>query len=552
MGVSIDITPAQRKVILDLLRSYLPNTIVWVYGSRVKWTSRPQSDLDMAVFTTPEQKPQVSNLKEAFEESNLPFRMDLFVWDEVPEKFRKNIKAEHVVLQEDMGEVVLEGWRELSLSELATDVSYGYTESASSEKVGPHFLRITDIQNGVVNWKTVPFCPIDEKDLEKYRLSFGDIVVARTGNSTGENYIFTGREETVFASYLIRFKINSDLADPFFTWYNMRSSKWWGFVNSSKTGSAQAGANAKILGRFPVPLPTLPEQRAIAHILGSLDDKIELNRKMNETLEAMAQALFKSWFVDFDPVIDNALAAGKSIPKELAERAAMRKNLGHARKPLPKEIQNLFPNEFEHTKELGWIPKGWEVSTTGEEFDVTMGQSPPGYSYNEDNKGEPFFQGRVDFGFRYPSNRIYCTKPKRFASKDDTLVSVRAPVGDVNMALENCCIGRGVGAVRHKSGSRSYTYYAMKELEEHFNRFEGEGTVFGSISQRDFKALKWIKCSKALVENFEKWAGVFDQKIEVCSIDIKALALERDTLLPKLLSGELRIPEAEKFVEAVV
>ena len=100
MGIttSIDITPQQRETILDLLKKCLPDTVVWAYGSRVKWTSRPQSDLDMVVFAAPEQKQQVSNLREAFEESSLPFRVDLFVWDEVPEKFRANIKKEHVVL----------------------------------------------------------------------------------------------------------------------------------------------------------------------------------------------------------------------------------------------------------------------------------------------------------------------------------------------------------------------------------------------------------------------------------------------------------------------
>ena len=106
-------------------------------------------------------------------------------------------------------------------------------------------------------------------------------------------------------------------------------------------------------------VPNITEQRAIAHILGSLDDKIDLNRRMNETLEAIAQALFNSWFVDYDPVIDNALAAGNDIPEELKERADIREALGDSRKPLPEEIQNLFPSEFEHTEEMGWIPKGW-------------------------------------------------------------------------------------------------------------------------------------------------------------------------------------------------
>ncbi len=197
-------------------------------------------------------------------------------------------------------------WTVATLAEVSDEISYGYTESAADNKVGPHFLRITDIQNGVVDWKTVPYCPIADADLAKYTLEKGDIVVARTGNSTGENYIFDCDEEAVFASYLIRFRIAKKKADPHFVWYSMRSPSWWSFVNASKTGSAQAGANAKVLGTFELPLPPLAEQRAIANILGVLDDKIELNRRMNETLEGLARAIFQSWFVDFDGVRRNA------------------------------------------------------------------------------------------------------------------------------------------------------------------------------------------------------------------------------------------------------
>ena len=122
-------------------------------------------------------------------------------------------------------------------------------------------------------------------------------------------------------------------------------------------------------------------------------------------------------------------------------------------------------------------------------------------------------------------------------------------MGDVNMAFYKCCIGRGVGAVRHKNSSRSYTYYSMLQLREHFNTFEAEGTVFGSISQKDFKALKWLRNNKEVIEAYEKLAGQFDEKVEVCSRNIFTLTNSRNTLLPQLLSGKIRIPEAEKLVE---
>ena len=340
-------------------------------------------------------------------------------------------------------------------------------------------------------------------------------------------------------------KIDSDTVFPKFLFYQL---KLVDFV-SLNVGSAVPSLTVPVLNDLEVKLPPLPEQKAIAHILGTLDDKIELNRQMNETLEAMAQALFKSWFVDFDLVIDNALAAGNAIPDEFAERAEQRKTI---EKKDHSDIQNLFPDEFEFTEEMGWIPKGWGVSKVEEEFDVTMGQSPPGSTYNESGEGIYFFQGSTDFGFRYPTPRIYCTAPKRIAKKRDTLVSVRAPVGDTNIAADDCCIGRGLAALRHKSGSASFTYYSMLQLKENFKIYEGEGTVFGSINQKDFKGLLQLKASDSLVSKFEVKAGALDSKIELNSLNIIKLAKLRDTLLPKLMSGELRIPDAAALVDEAV
>jgi len=274
-----------------------------------------------------------------------------------------------------------------------------------------------------------------------------------------------------------------------------------------------------------VSIPPLPEQRAIARILGSLDDKIELNRRMNETLEAIAQAIFKSWFVDFDPM--RAKAEGRQPEGMDAETAA------------------LFPDEFE-VVDGREVPKGWKSGKLGEGFHITMGQSPPGATYNENGEGVPFFQGSTDFGFRYPSNRVFCTEPKRMARKGDTLVSVRAPVGDINMACEDCCIGRGVAAVRHVSGSRSYTYYFMQGFRERFFQYEAEGTVFGSINKGDFLSLPMLVPPADIVQKFEQTVSPLDELIEINTEQSRTLAEIRDTLLPKLISGEINF-DYDKF-----
>ena len=289
------------------------------------------------------------------------------------------------------------------------------------------------------------------------------------------------------------------------------------------TGSTFPNVSASQIAAIPYPYLGLQEQRAIAHVLGTLDDKIELNRRMNETLEAMARALFKSWFVDFEPVrakMEGRWRRGESLPG------------------LPADLYDLFPERLAPS-ELGEVPEGWGVRRLGECYNLTMGQSPPGKTYNESGEGMPFFQGRTDFGFRYPENRRYCTAPKRFAAPDDTLVSVRAPVGDINMAWERCCIGRGVAALRHKSGCSSYTYYAASVMQSELEQYEHTGTVFGAINKTQFEELQVVEPTPQLVALFESLTLKWDKRIRENMSESRALAAQRDVLLPRLVSGRV-------------
>ncbi|MGH9372244.1 MAG: restriction endonuclease subunit S, partial [Vicinamibacterales bacterium] len=240
---------------------------------------------------------------------------------------------------------------------------------------------------------------------------------------------------------------------------------------------------------------------------------------------------FKSWFVDFEPV---------------AAKRDGRRPVG-----VPAEAINLFPNHFDDS-EFGPIPQGWRVARVGDHFSVTMGQSPPGSTYNEIGDGLPFYQGRTDFGFRYPTRRVYCTAPTRFAQAGDTLVSVRAPVGDANLAAEQCAIGRGVAAVRHKDGQASFTYYAMRSLRDEFDIYEGEGTLFGAIGGEHFRQLPFVHPTVPVLNAFEALIGSTDALIESNMRESRALAELRDTLLGPLLSGELTIKAAEKTVGAAL
>jgi type I restriction enzyme S subunit len=210
----------------------------------------------------------------------------------------------------------------------------------------------------------------------------------------------------------------------------------------------------------------------------------------------------------------------------------------------------LFPDSFEES-ELGAVPKGWRFSSLGKSFELTMGQSPPGDTYNQSEDGLPFYQGRTDFGFRFPTKRIYCNAPTRLAEIGDALVSVRAPVGDVNMAIERCCIGRGVASVRHQSGCVGYTLYAMKNLGAHFKNFDTEGTIFGSINKKDFEALPVVVPSQGVLVAFDEISKALDGSIEINEQKIRGLVEIRDTLLPRLISGQLQLSEVGQLEEAL-
>ncbi len=267
----------------------------------------------------------------------------------------------------------------------------------------------------------------------------------------------------------------------------------WDFVNTAsggEGGTRMPRADWKFLCKTKWLLPPLPEQHAIASVLSSLDDKIDLLHRQNKTLEAMAEALFRQWFVE--PCKNG-------------------------------------------------LPEGWSEGKMPDEFDYVMGSSPPGESYNEDGLGIPMFQGNADFGFRFPTPRVYTTKPIRFAKKYDTLISVRAPVGEQNMAQEECCIGRGVAAFRCKYNGKTYTYYKLKSLMSEIRNFNDTGTVFGSISKTDFGSIEVAIPPHSLISQFELIVSPIDNKIIQNCNQIRTLEKLRDALLPKLIRGEVRV-----------
>ena len=174
---------------------------------------------------------------------------------------------------------------------------------------------------------------------------------------------------------------------------------------------------------------------------------------------------------------------------------------------------------------------------------ITMGQSPSGKSYNEDGDGTVFYQGRGEFGWRFPTQRLFTTEPKRMAAEGDVLMSVRAPVGDLNVAYEDCCIGRGLAAIH--SQYPSYCLYLMRSLGKKLDAYNGEGTVFGSINGKALNGLEIGLPDVDAIKAFEAFAHTIDQQIRTNVTEERYLATLRDALLPKLMSGEIDVSQIE-------
>jgi len=293
--------------------------------------------------------------------------------------------------------------------------------------------------------------------------------------------------------------------------YYTLSNDYNNWVDSFSTGSTRGNINAKTYGNMKIKLPSRTQQDFLVKILSTLDEKIEVNNQINKILENISQAIFKQWFVDFE------------FPNEDGE-------------PYQSSGGEMVESE------LGMIPKGWEVKGLDEIAVITMGQSPKGTSYNETGEGVVFYQGRTDFTKRFPERRLYTTEPKRMAKSGDILMSVRAPVGDINITNEECCIGRGLCALNSKKEYNSFLLYLLLNMKERFNVFNGEGTVFGSINKNDLNGMKIVIGSDLILLKFENVIKNMDRQYHILEKESRRIVEIRDNLLPKLMSGEIRVP----------
>jgi len=281
-------------------------------------------------------------------------------------------------------------------------------------------------------------------------------------------------------------------------------------IQNSASGSIQDNINIEYLTGLRFKIPLKAYQDKIVAVLSALDKKIELNIRINAELEAMAKTLYDYWFVQFDFPDANCKPYKTSGGKMVYNHALKRE-----------------------------IPEGWSDKTLSQIANITMGQSPEGSSYNEEGVGTIFYQGSTDFGWLFPTTRQYTTAPSRMAKKGDILLSVRAPVGDMNIANTDCCIGRGLAALNSKTGSDGFLFYVMKYFKQIFDRRNSEGTTFGSITKNDLHSLTLAYPTADLLKKYDDVVTNYNKMIFERSLENREIISLRDWLLPMLMNGQV-------------
>lgn len=463
-------------------------------------------------------------------------------------------------------------WEVVSLAEHCTKIGSGATPRGGSsvylEEGEITLIRSQNIYNDGFKRDGLVF--ITKEAAEKLKnvvVEENDILLNITGDSVArvcmvDNQVLPARvnqhvaiirpKESSFNSLYLRYQLVSPQIQQL-------------LLNYASAGATRNALTKSMIEGLGIPKPDLDTQNNIAHILGSLDEKIELNRQMNETLEAMAQALFKSWFVDFDPVIDNALAAGNAIPDELLARAEQRKAI---KKKDNSDIQGLFPGEFEFTEEMGWIPKEWASDTVKELANVTDYVANGSFASLKENvtlSDDPEYALYIrttdyknDFSLakaKYVNEHSYDFLKKSVLEGYEVIIS---NVGDTGTVFrppvwlnQPMTLGSNAIAIKNEDMSNFLQYY----FSSYFGQYQISSIVGGSaqpkFNKTDFRALAVYFGSLELVSKFEEACQPLRAKIDTNLSQILLLSNIRDTLLPQLMSGELRIADAEVLVENV-
>ena len=356
-----------------------------------------------------------------------------------------------------------------------------------------------------------------EGDKQKYSINEGDIFLTRTSETVDElamsSVALKDYPEASFSGFLKRLRpVDKRIVYPKFMAFYLRSPLFRRTIINNTVMTLRASFNEAMFSYLEIMLPDFDTQKKIGDFLYSLEKKKQINNQINQELEAMAKTLYDYWFVQFDFPDQNG-----------------------------KPYKSSGGKMVYHPELKREIPEGWGVEKLENVANITMGQSPKGSSYNETGEGIMFFQGSTDFGWRFPVARQYTTEPSRIAEEDDILLSVRAPVGTLNIADTRCCIGRGLAAINSKVRANSYIFNVMQDFKKLFDMMNSVGTTFGSITKDDLYSLQLVYPPTELLMKFDKSVKSFDKEIKNRSRQNQELTQLRDWLLPMLMNGQVKV-----------
>ncbi len=447
-------------------------------------------------------------------------------------------------------------WNQLRLDEVTQIIVDCPHSTPKWTNHGVIVLRNQNIRDGKLDLSS-PSYTNEEGYKERIKRgipSEGDIIFTREA-PMGEVCQIPRGLRCCLGQRMVLLRANTKIIDSKFLLFTLQSPYLQHQISWNEgTGTTVSNIRIPNLKAFRIPTPPVPKQKAIAHILGSLDDKIELNRQMNATLESMAQAMFKSWFVDFDPVIDNALTAGNPIPEPLKAKAEARKALGDKRKPLPQEIQELFPSRFVFTEELGWIPEGWGIGCFGD-----IAQHIRSNVKAENVGDSDFYIGLEHIGKKQlfltesSTGKSVQSNKSAFQKRDLLFGKLRPYFHKVCLApCEGTCSTDILVFRAKQEFSQSYvTLTAFSEEFVDYANMRSTGTRMPRASAKDMLGYAIMIPNKEVLVAFEdKISPIWTRGMKAVEVS-KQIECLRDTLLPKLISGQLRLPDSliDKFAE---
>lgn len=523
----IDIRPDHWAIVRRILQKHVPQYAVWAFGSRAKWSAKEYSDLDLAIITDKPLPLSISAaLDEDFSESDLPWKVDVVDWATTSEVFRKVIAQDKVVLQiPDSGS----GWHETTLGK--------------AFEVNP-FRPLK--RNTVTPFVPMDVLPVNARAIDRIeareytgsgmRFQNGDTLIARITPclENGKTAFVSGLRNGEVAHGSTEYIVLSGVpgkSDSLFGYYLSRSPVFRSYAIGHMEGtSGRQRVPASAVENFPLLLPPIEEQRAIAHVLGTLDDKIELNRKQNETLEAMARALFKAWFVDFEPVrakMEGRWQRGQSLPG------------------LPAHLYDLFPDRLIET-EQGEIPQGWEMTTLTDYAALNpeswSKKTRPSAIRYVDLSGTKW--GRIESVTDYESNDAP-SRAQRILRPLDTLVgTVRPGNGSYTLIGEEGLTGStGFAVLRPSHRINAEFVYLAATAAENIERLSNlaDGGAYPAVRPEVVSATPVPTIKPPLLNAFSQQVCPMLGDMAENERQSRTLAQLRDTLLPKLISGELRV-----------